>query len=119
MKVIEDNRGSFQELAYGNKIIFGQLSYLTINTREVRGNHYHKRKYEWFCCIRGKCGLILYNVNTRKKKNLLLNENDKKFIIIKPYWNHIVSNIGNDENCEMLVIVSEKFNPKDTDTFVR
>jgi UDP-2-acetamido-2,6-beta-L-arabino-hexul-4-ose reductase len=55
----ENETGSFQELARSNDVKFGQLSYLTIAPNCSRGNHYHKRKEEWFCCIHGTCEMKL------------------------------------------------------------
>ena len=91
--VHENETGSFQELAKSNEVSFGQLGILTINPKCSRGNHYHTRKEEWFCCIHGRCELKIKNVNDDFEKNIILDDNKRKFVKVKPYENHIIKNI--------------------------
>ena len=109
--------GSFQELAHASDVKFGQLSYLTVNPQCIRGGHYHTRKEEWFCCVRGKCTMVLADVKTKKKRVVSLNSSKKKFVYVKPYEKHTVLNLGGSEPAELLVIISEEYDESNPDTF--
>ncbi len=63
-----DYRGDFIELF--KKPSDGQISYFSINTKVVRGGHYHNTKVEKFFLISGKVIFNFYDLNT--KKNLVL-----------------------------------------------
>lgn len=112
-----DDRGSFQELARSNDVKFGQLSLLRVNPGCARGGHYHTRKEEWFCCIYGKCEMETTNVKDGTTRVVILDESKREFMLIKPYESHLVRNSSKSEVCELLVIVSEEYNPEDPDTF--
>jgi len=108
--------GSFQELAHSSDVKFGQLSILTIEPQCKRGGHYHTRKEEWFCCIHGKCKLELVNIKDGTKKVLFLSDAYREYVLIKPYESHTVTNLGSKVECEILIIISEEYNPEDPDT---
>lgn len=113
----ENETGLFQELAHKTDVIFGQISLLVIKPGCYRGNHYHKRKQEWFCCLHGKCSMELKNVQTKRKKRIILDSERRKFIKVNPFEIHILRNLDNSSDCELLIIVSEEYNPDDPDTF--
>ncbi len=117
--VHENNSGSFQELARPKDLRFGQLSYLVIKPGFSRGNHYHKRKEEWFCCVRGKCRMVLLNANNSEKKELILDSTKKEFFKVEPYEVHTLSNESDSENCELVIIISEEYFETDPDTFAQ
>jgi UDP-2-acetamido-2,6-beta-L-arabino-hexul-4-ose reductase len=108
--------GSFQELAHATDVKFGQLSILKINPGSARGGHYHSRKEEWFCCIHGKCEMKLNNVKDGSSRIIILEETNKEFVMIKPYESHILTNPSNSEECEVLIIISEVYDPVNPDT---
>jgi UDP-2-acetamido-2,6-beta-L-arabino-hexul-4-ose reductase len=112
----KNETGSFQELAHSSDVKFGQLSILNINPGCVRGGHYHTRKEEWFCCIHGKCEIKLNNVKDKSARTIILEEANREFVMVKPYENHIVTNPSDSEECELLIIISEEYNPADPDT---
>ncbi len=109
--------GSFQELAKSKDVRFGQLSYLTISPQCTRGNHYHKRKEEWFCCIRGICEMKLTDIRTRTSRSIMLDSSSKEFFKVNPFENHIIYNLDFDKECELLIIISEEYDENDPDTF--
>ena len=115
--IYEDSSGIFQELIKKNDVIFGQLSLLTIKPKYSRGNHYHKRKEEWFCCIHGKCELVLTDVRNNKTRAIILDSSKKEFIKVNPFENHIFKNISENKNCELLIIISEEYKEDDPDTY--
>ena len=108
--------GSFQELARKSDVEFGQLSILTVAPMRQRGGHYHKRKREWFCCIRGECYIVLNNPEGKQMRSLTLDEGNREFVVVEPYEVHTVMNLS-DKACELLVISSEEYDPDDTDTY--
>ena len=114
--VHENESGSFQELAHKTDVKFGQLSILTIKPGFTRGGHYHKRKEEWFCCIHGQCLMKMDNIETGSERELQLSDKNREFIKVEPWENHFVTNTGEDD-CELLIIISEEYDPEDTDTF--
>jgi UDP-2-acetamido-2,6-beta-L-arabino-hexul-4-ose reductase len=115
--VHKNETGIFQELARTNDVKFGQLSYLVISPGCWRGNHYHKRKEEWFCCLHGECELKLTNINSKAFRSIILTGSDCEFVKVYPFENHIINNTDSEKNCELLIIISEEYDEKDPDTF--
>jgi len=108
--------GSFQELAHASDIQFGQLSLLKVNIGCTRGGHYHTRKHEWFACIRGKCKIEMVGVGAYRHSRVVeLDASGIEFVEVMPYESHKVINTG-DDLCELLVIISEPFDPENPDT---
>ena len=58
-----DHRGSIIDLIQKEKI--NAVTYITINKNKVRGNHFHKRTYQWNYIVSGRMKLI-----TRFKKKI-------------------------------------------------
>ena len=114
----KNETGSFQELAHKSDVEFGQLSILTINPGSSRGDHYHKRKEEWFCCIKGECGLQKSNLKTGESKLLYLSDKNREFIKVEPYEIHTLLNNPGRSFCEVLIIISEEYDEGDPDTFI-
>jgi UDP-2-acetamido-2,6-beta-L-arabino-hexul-4-ose reductase len=113
----KNETGLFQELARKDDVKFGQLSYLVIKPKCSRGNHYHKRKEEWFCCLHGKCELLLMDINRKSKREIILDSTTREFIKVNPFENHILTNLDDTKDCEILIIISEEYNENDPDTF--
>lgn len=69
LKKLEDDRGWFSEIFKLNK--FKDIKQINISLSKkgaIRGQHYHKRKIEWFCVISGKANMNLKNLNTDEEK---------------------------------------------------
>ena len=113
----ENESGSFQELIHGDEIDFGQLSYLTINPGYTRGEHYHKRKVEWFCCIKGSCSVELKTIDGRIICTRVLDGLTKDHISAYPGEVHSFTNILKSLPCELLIICSERYEINDPDTY--
>jgi len=110
--------GSFQELAHNDDVEFGQLSILTVNPLCERGGHYHQRKVEWFCCVKGTGIIETINVEDGHKKTQLLNGfQNRQFIEVLPGFSHTIINRDPHSDLEVLIIISEKFDPESPDTF--
>jgi UDP-2-acetamido-2,6-beta-L-arabino-hexul-4-ose reductase len=113
----ENESGSFQELAHAPDLTFGQLSVLLIHPTCSRGGHYHTRKEEWFCCIHGKCEMMMRNVKDGTLRKVILEDKRREFIKVLPFESHTVTNFSDNQNCELLIIISEEYNLNDPDTF--
>ncbi len=118
-----DERGWLAEILKANFLNskeFGQFFITTAKPGISKGNHYHTRKHEYFCVIRGKAKLILQDIDheTKEIKNheeMELNEKELKCIEILPWTNHIIKNTGTDDMW-LLAYVDEQFNANDPDT---
>ncbi len=114
----EDERGYLIEVLRSDfiKEEIKHIHFSTSKPNAFRGKHYHKRKVEWFCVIKGVAKLTLEDINTKETKELILSDENPSSVEIQPYIAHTLQNIGNDD-MYLLSIVNEVFNPKDTDTY--
>lgn len=113
----ENETGLFQELARTKDLKFGQINLLVINSECSRGGHYHTRKEEWFCCIRGQCRMDLQNIYSLETMDMLLDETTREFIKVEPFWSHTLTNLSDEKVCDIIIIISEEYIESDPDTF--
>lgn len=60
---------------------FGQIYFVTFDKKGiVRANHYHKTFREWFGVVSGKVKIVLVDIKTKEKKELILDGNSKKYV---------------------------------------
>lgn len=115
----KDNRGRLIELIKGKDIDggkFGQILITTALPEKTKGNHYHKRKREWYVVVQGTGLLILKDIKSNELKKIILKASSPLLIEIPRNVGHAIKNIGKDELL-LLAYVNEEFNPKDPDTF--
>lgn len=112
----EDQRGWLVEI-FKEEISPGQVYLFTSRPSVIRGNHWHDRKTEWFCCLVGKVKLTLEDKSTGRKEEIILDA-DKEIqkVFIPAGVIHTVENIGEVESF-VVAYISEKFDPEDPDTF--
>jgi dTDP-4-dehydrorhamnose 3,5-epimerase len=97
-KSFSDKRGKLivflkESELHSAKKKFGQIYFVTFNKRgAVRGNHYHKKWYEWFGIVEGKVKVIIEDVRTKKRKQITLSAEKDKYIRIEtgPYIAHAI-----------------------------
>lgn len=82
----------------------------------IRGQHYHKRKTEWFLIIKGEATVYFKDVKTKESKSIEVNGNKPEIIEINPMIAHAIKNTGRDNLC-LVAIVSEPLDQRDPDTF--
>ena len=113
-----DERGWLVEILRDDEIqeAIKQIYFSTSKPGAIRGNHYHKRKVEWFSVVKGKAKLVLEDNESKERKELILSEDNPAIVKITPHITHAIQNIGDDE-MYLIVIVNEVFNPDDADTF--
>ena len=114
----EDARGWLIEVLRGDAIgeEIKHIHFSTSKPNTVRGKHYHKRKVEWFCVVKGVARLMLEDINTKETKELTLSEENLVSVEIHPYISHTFQNIGKSE-VHLISIVNEVFDPKNPDTY--
>ena len=116
----EDERGFFCELIQGKYVPvpdgFG-LVYVSQASGPgvIKGNHYHRRKTEWFSVIRGRAELVLKDRKSSERMRVVMGEDEMKMVKVPPDVIHAFRNIGKAEML-LLAYISEPFNPDDPDT---
>ena len=90
----KDHRGIISDIIENESI--NAITLLTIKKGKVRGNHYHKKTYQWNYIISGKMKLV-----TKKnglKKSITLNKDD--IAVTVPFEQHALVGLT---NCKVLV----------------
>lgn len=82
----------------------------------VRGQHYHKRKTEWFLVIKGRAEIYFKDVRTLESKSIKVDGNKPEIVEMSPMVAHAIKNTGREDLC-LLAIASEPLLRKDPDTF--
>jgi UDP-2-acetamido-2,6-beta-L-arabino-hexul-4-ose reductase len=112
-QVHEDNRGNLFEiikLAGG-----GQVFFSTTKPGVIRGNHYHTRKVEWFCVVRGKAMIKLRRIGDDTVHEFPVSGDSPEFISIPVLHTHSIENVGDEELLTMFWC-NEIFDATDADT---
>jgi len=116
----KDERGWLAEIVRKEELIrekeFGQFMVTTAYPGYVKGNHYHKRKYEWYCVLKGEARLVLVDMHSGEREELRLSEHHLKTVRIPPHVSHAIENTGS-EMMYLLIYIDEPYNEKDSDTF--
>ena len=117
--VHKDDRGWLAEIFRPedlNMTMKGQVTVTTAHPGIVKANHYHKRKYEWYCVLKGKMNLALKDMKTGTKEEMIIEDKDLKILKISPNIAHGFKNIG-DGMLYLLMYIDEPFDSNDPDTF--
>jgi UDP-2-acetamido-2,6-beta-L-arabino-hexul-4-ose reductase len=109
-----DDRGSLFEVVKEEK--GSQIFFSTTKPGIVRGNHYHTRKQEKFCVVKGEAVIRLRRIGT--DKIIEYNVSGEKPVVVEMpiFYTHNIENTGSGELCT-LFWTNELFNPNDSDTF--
>ncbi len=93
-----DERGIFAEILKSSEIKAQVKEVLLIVSKPgvVRGNHYHKKKVEWLCLMKGKGKFLYIDNKTGARKEVII---DNKPTIIETPLNvaHAIKNVGKDD----------------------
>jgi len=109
-----DERGSLFEVVKEEK--GSQIFFSTTKPGIVRGNHYHTRKQEKFCVVKGEAIIRIRRIGTDKVIEYKVS-GDKPVVVEMPiFYTHNIENVGTDELCT-LFWTNELYNPNDSDTF--
>jgi UDP-2-acetamido-2,6-beta-L-arabino-hexul-4-ose reductase len=109
-----DDRGSLFEVVKEEK--GSQIFFSTTRPGIVRGNHYHTRKQEKFCVVKGEAIIRLRRIGTDKVIEYKVS-GEKPVVVEMPiFYTHNIENVGRNELCT-LFWTNQLFNPNDSDTF--
>jgi UDP-2-acetamido-2,6-beta-L-arabino-hexul-4-ose reductase len=114
LKLNSDDRGSFVEVFKLEE--GGQVSFSTTKPGITRGNHYHVRKNEKFCVVRGTASIKLRRIGTDKIIEYNVSGQQPTWVEMPIYHTHNITNTGQSE-LVTLFWINEHFNPDDPDTF--
>lgn len=82
----------------------------------IRGNHFHKKKHEYFYVVQGKCLIIVEDMNNHKQEKILISDKDNLIVSMEPNKAHAMKNVGNNELI-LLALVNEQLDRKNPDTY--
>lgn len=116
----EDSRGFVAEIVRAEDMDnpnkkFGQIYITTARTGQTKGKHYHERKTEWFCVIKGQGILTLVDKKTKKKQIIDMGENNMVTVKIPPGIWHAIANTQKTD-MYLIAYIDESFNSVDPDT---
>ncbi len=114
LKLNTDDRGTFVEVFKLEK--GGQVSFSTTKPGITRGNHYHIRKNEKFCVVKGEASIKLRRIGTDKVIEYKVSGDKPAWVEMPIYYTHNITNIG-DTELVTLFWINEHFNPDDPDTY--
>jgi UDP-2-acetamido-2,6-beta-L-arabino-hexul-4-ose reductase len=113
-KIHADDRGSLFEIIKTSG--GGQVFFSTTRPGVIRGNHFHTRKIEWFCVVRGEAVIRLRKVGDQDVHQFRVSGENPQFISIPAFHSHSIENVGMEELLTMFWC-SELFVPSDPDTY--
>ena len=95
----------------------GQVFFSSTKPGVIRGNHYHTRKVEWFCVVRGKAAIRMRRIGGNEVKEFQVDGENPQFVSIPVFHTHHIENIGESELLTMFWC-NEIFDATDPDTYV-
>lgn len=113
-KMYIDPRGELCEIM--KMVGGGQMFFSTTRPGIVRGNHYHTRKIEWLCVVRGDAVIRLRRVGDARWREFRVSGREPQFITIPPLYMHQIENVG-DEDMLTMFWCNEIFASGNADTF--
>ena len=120
MDIKTDERGWLAEILRREQLApgrqaFGQFFVTTAHPGISKGHHYHLRKHEWFCVIKGRALLVLEDVATKQRTEIPMGEGNMVTVELPLGSAHAIKNTGVDM-MYLLAYVDEPFDPQDGDT---
>lgn len=96
LEIHADERGWLVELLKAKELEkpVRQIHIASIKPGQIRGNHYHSKRIEWFFIVAGRARLTLQDIKTEEKIYLELSPKKPQVITIFPYVAHSVKNLG-------------------------
>ena len=116
----KDKRGYLLEILRSDEIKenIQQIYFSTSESGAVRGGHYHKKKVEWFCVVKGKAKLFLEDTTSKEREELILSDEKPTIVKIPPMIRHSLENIGRKE-MYLIVVSNIVFDHHDPDTYIK
>jgi len=105
------------ELDKSNKE-FAQIYVATILPGKIRGNHYHKKKLEWFTIFNGRVNVVLEDIKTKERKDLVLDSSQEYLsrIFLNNKIAHVFKNIS-DTTVVLIAYTNKIYDANNPDTY--
>ncbi len=99
---------------------FGQIYLSTANEGQVKANHYHTRKHEWFWPVRGTVLIALQQLTPAGApagpvETFTLTADDPTVLFVPALVAHAIKAVNG--SATVAAYITEPYDPKDTDTF--
>ena len=109
-----DDRGSLFEVVI--QADAGQVFFSTTKPGITRGNHYHTRKQEKFCVVKGQAMIRLRRIGTDEVIEYQVSGDHPASVEMPIFHTHNITNVG-DTDLLTLFWTNELFDPNNPDTF--
>lgn len=115
-----DSRGWFLKVITGKEKnlpdFTGEIYLVSSTGGASRGGHYHKKATEWFTIFQGESILKLFDINTKEKFEIKVNNLKPITIVVPPYIAHRFDAV--DKNPFSLIAYTDKhYEAEDTIEF--
>lgn len=112
-----DKRGTLIEVLRSDKVgEFNQIYSATIKPGHSRGKHYHKKRKEWFCVLKGEGIYTIKNIKGDECEIIDFKDGEYWQIELGPKLWHEIRNTG-DEDLIFVSAISDLYNPNEPDTY--
>ena len=115
LKMNEDNRGSFTEIA--KSLDRGQVSINISKPGITKGQHWHNTKNEKFLVVAGKGIIQLRKIGTDEIVEYKVSGKEMTVVDMIPGYTHNIINTSKTENLVTVMWCNECFNPEKPDTY--
>jgi len=117
-KMLPDVRGWFLKVLNGMEEFLpahtGE-SYITMALPgEWRANHFHHKTAEWFTVFKGKAKVILEDIQTKERVEVIVDAVHPKTIFAPPGVAHVFINISDQEELMLIAYAGNIYDPADT-----
>ncbi|WP_090438489.1 polysaccharide biosynthesis C-terminal domain-containing protein [Natronincola peptidivorans] len=117
----EDQRGMLKKIVMKSQLQnsdeLGEVYLLYSNPNSVRGNHYHKKSFEYFTVIGGRAKIALKGFHQDISEEFYITADDNIILKVPPFTIHAFKNEGPNQLI-ILAISSKEYSPADTDTYI-
>lgn len=114
LKKKTDGRGLLIEII--KEYTGGQSFFSLTKIGATRGNHFHTKKIERFCVLKGEGIIKMRKIGSEEIIKYYVNGYEPSIVDIPIWYTHNITNVG-QEDMLTLFWTNEIFNPEDTDTF--
>lgn len=117
VKTFDDERGIlFEALRFKTENIpgKGQVYVYTVEPGTRRGDHYHKKKEEWFFCVSGELELLIKTKNKKLKR--IISSEIPEIIYVAPGTIHTLVNKTKNKSV-VVAYASKELDQKNPDTY--
>jgi UDP-2-acetamido-2,6-beta-L-arabino-hexul-4-ose reductase len=120
LSLIFDERGWLTEILSANDDSerIKQIHFAVSKPGAVRGNHYHKSRTEWLCVTCGTGRILLEDAAANEREEVIVTGESPFLVKISPGVVHAIENCA-DVPMHLLVLVDEKPDPANSDTYKR